>query len=364
MVFAITLRSGELVGAIGLSLGEKHRRGELGYWIGKAFWNNGYCTEAVQAVVRYGFEEHRPEPDRGASHDEEPRFGPGHGEGGDVDASGGGKLPFPAAMRRPSRPPSMAAGGLLLTIVLAGACSPEPEPGRSPEAPAVPASETAMTWPDPDSAVAWQSWGPAAFDEARRRGLPVLLYVSGPGCGGLFAGDEGVAAWNAETRFLPVRIDPERHPSPGAPLRPGGVPVDQRPGLHRPGGGSRHRCPSRQPGPAAGAPPRPPAQGSRPPLGEAAVPRPPAAPALGGGRPQGRGLRLRRAVRRLRRTPQVPRAAGDRLPPGPGGLPCRPRGASDGAAHPRRGAGQPPLDLEGGPELLPHARLEKLPAGR
>ena len=34
MVLAITLRSGELVGAIGLSLDEKHRRGELGYWIG------------------------------------------------------------------------------------------------------------------------------------------------------------------------------------------------------------------------------------------------------------------------------------------------------------------------------------------
>ncbi|MCY3735279.1 MAG: GNAT family N-acetyltransferase [Gemmatimonadaceae bacterium] len=57
MVFAITLRSGELVGAIGMSINEKHRRGELGYWIGKAFWNNGYCTEAVQEMVRYGFEE-------------------------------------------------------------------------------------------------------------------------------------------------------------------------------------------------------------------------------------------------------------------------------------------------------------------
>ena len=57
IVFAITLRSGGLVGAIGLSINGKHRRGELGYWIGKLFWNNGYCTEAVGAVVRYGFEE-------------------------------------------------------------------------------------------------------------------------------------------------------------------------------------------------------------------------------------------------------------------------------------------------------------------
>ena len=57
IVFAITLGSGGLVGAIGLSINEKHRRGELGYWIGTAFWNNGYCTEAVRAVVRYGLEE-------------------------------------------------------------------------------------------------------------------------------------------------------------------------------------------------------------------------------------------------------------------------------------------------------------------
>lgn len=118
----------------------------------------------------------------------------------------------------------MAVGGLLLTIMLAGACSPEPEPGLSPDAAAVPASETAMTWPDPDSTVAWQSWGPAAFDDARLRGLSVLLYVSGPGCGGLFAGDGGVAAWNAETRFLPVRIDPERRPHVARRYAPAGCP--------------------------------------------------------------------------------------------------------------------------------------------
>ena len=54
--FAATLReSGELIGAIGLVIQEKHRRAELGYWFGKPYWGQGYATEAGQAVVRYGF---------------------------------------------------------------------------------------------------------------------------------------------------------------------------------------------------------------------------------------------------------------------------------------------------------------------
>ena len=266
-------------------------------------------------------------------------------------------------MRRPSRPPSMAGGALLLTIVLAGACTPEPEPGPSPGAPAVPASETAMTWPDPDSAVAWQSWGPAAFDAARARDVQVLLYVSGPGCGGLFAADEGVAAWNAETRFLPVRIDPERQPHVARRYAPAGcpsisvldsagrevvratdIPADNVTRLLTRIHHHRRRDPSRL------RVPPPPAD------------RPPP-PALGGARPCGRGLRLRRAFRRFRPNPQVPRAAGDRLPPGLGEPQGRSRGRADGAPHPRRAAGQPPVDPAGCPELLPHARLEDAAPG-
>lgn len=57
VTFAIVARNeGNLVGAIGLVLNQKHDRGELGYWIGKPFWGLGYCTEAARAVVRYGFE--------------------------------------------------------------------------------------------------------------------------------------------------------------------------------------------------------------------------------------------------------------------------------------------------------------------
>ena len=56
--FAITLAGdGSLVGAIGLIIRADNDRAALGYWIGKPYWNSGYCTEAARAVLRYGFEE-------------------------------------------------------------------------------------------------------------------------------------------------------------------------------------------------------------------------------------------------------------------------------------------------------------------
>jgi RimJ/RimL family protein N-acetyltransferase len=54
--FAIVLRrSGELVGAVGLAIRAEVDRAELGYWVGKPYWKQGYCTEASQAVVDFGF---------------------------------------------------------------------------------------------------------------------------------------------------------------------------------------------------------------------------------------------------------------------------------------------------------------------
>ena len=54
--FAITLKADKnLIGAIGLELEREHERAELGYWIGKPYWNCGYATEAVRAVVAYSF---------------------------------------------------------------------------------------------------------------------------------------------------------------------------------------------------------------------------------------------------------------------------------------------------------------------
>ena len=56
--FAITRKAdGGLVGAVSLMGMVRGHLAELGYWIGKPHWNQGFCTEAARAVVRYGFEE-------------------------------------------------------------------------------------------------------------------------------------------------------------------------------------------------------------------------------------------------------------------------------------------------------------------
>ena len=55
-VFAIIeYETVSFIGAIELRIDQRYQRGELGYWIGKPFWNNGYCTEAGQAILEYGF---------------------------------------------------------------------------------------------------------------------------------------------------------------------------------------------------------------------------------------------------------------------------------------------------------------------
>ena len=56
-IFAITLRSQDvLIGSIGLEINQPNDNAEMGYWIGKPYWNLGYATEAAGAVLRYGFE--------------------------------------------------------------------------------------------------------------------------------------------------------------------------------------------------------------------------------------------------------------------------------------------------------------------
>ena len=52
IVFAIRLRAdNSLIGCISLGIEPVHSRAELGYWIGKPYWNCGFYTEAVRAVI-------------------------------------------------------------------------------------------------------------------------------------------------------------------------------------------------------------------------------------------------------------------------------------------------------------------------
>lgn len=58
VVFALVSRSSnQLVGTVGLILEKRFNRAELGYWIGKPFWGQGFATEASTAVLQYGFNE-------------------------------------------------------------------------------------------------------------------------------------------------------------------------------------------------------------------------------------------------------------------------------------------------------------------
>ncbi|MDY6781550.1 MAG: GNAT family N-acetyltransferase [Cyanobacteriota bacterium] len=54
--YAVVLRDRQwLCGAIGFGINIANINAELGYWIGKPFWGQGYCTEAAQILLRYGF---------------------------------------------------------------------------------------------------------------------------------------------------------------------------------------------------------------------------------------------------------------------------------------------------------------------
>ena len=58
LTLAITLKdSGQLAGAIGLTVFKDHSRAEMGYWVAVPHWKKGYCTEAARALLDYGFAE-------------------------------------------------------------------------------------------------------------------------------------------------------------------------------------------------------------------------------------------------------------------------------------------------------------------
>jgi RimJ/RimL family protein N-acetyltransferase len=56
VVFAIVRRRDEaLVGCIGLTIERADNRAEMGYWVGRPYWGQGYATEAAHEMVNYGF---------------------------------------------------------------------------------------------------------------------------------------------------------------------------------------------------------------------------------------------------------------------------------------------------------------------
>ena len=55
-IFGIRLQeTQELIGGVGLHVESRYDRAELGYWIGFPFWGQGYMSEAVGAVLDFGF---------------------------------------------------------------------------------------------------------------------------------------------------------------------------------------------------------------------------------------------------------------------------------------------------------------------
>lgn len=58
LILAIrTSANGKIIGGIGLGIDSKFNKAELGYWLHQDFWNKGFATEAVKAVIKFGFEE-------------------------------------------------------------------------------------------------------------------------------------------------------------------------------------------------------------------------------------------------------------------------------------------------------------------
>ena len=56
--FAIELlSSGEFIGGIGLTVERRFDRAEAGYWLGQPYWGQGLASEALAAVLHFGFDE-------------------------------------------------------------------------------------------------------------------------------------------------------------------------------------------------------------------------------------------------------------------------------------------------------------------
>ncbi len=56
--WAIYKKEGKvLIGSLKLSINKKFESAELGYWLGKMYWGNGYAFEAASSVVNFTFQQ-------------------------------------------------------------------------------------------------------------------------------------------------------------------------------------------------------------------------------------------------------------------------------------------------------------------
>jgi [ribosomal protein S5]-alanine N-acetyltransferase len=56
-VWGVELPGKGVIGVVGLGLQPSHRRAELGYWVGRPFWGEGYASEAARAIVSCAFQQ-------------------------------------------------------------------------------------------------------------------------------------------------------------------------------------------------------------------------------------------------------------------------------------------------------------------
>ncbi|MBX2931703.1 MAG: GNAT family N-acetyltransferase [Chitinophagaceae bacterium] len=55
-IFTIRLKENNtLIGAVGLTINSIFNKAELGYWLDEKYWNKGFATEAVKAIIQFGF---------------------------------------------------------------------------------------------------------------------------------------------------------------------------------------------------------------------------------------------------------------------------------------------------------------------
>lgn len=105
--FAIELRvTGEFIGGIGLTLERRFDRAEAGYWLGQPYWGRGLASEALGALLRFGFEELRLNKILRDAPGQQPRFGPRnaekrYGERGRAGAAHQARRPVPRPLAIP-----------------------------------------------------------------------------------------------------------------------------------------------------------------------------------------------------------------------------------------------------------------------